>query len=352
MAVSAVSWMSVWTRAVIVPAVKRAIGVWAGVLLGAAIIGGGNGLYPHDITTIALNIPLAGIALAVTWVLLFVPVARILIKQPSASYLRSLPGPRVLPIVVAGAAIVVLQAPWIAVWVVGAGLRGAIVVAGFTLPIVAIAAYPATPPRARHPHWRSLSGALASIYVRALVRRAGHALVRGVGLAIVAGGVGGLMARNNALVGSAAAALASAAIAIVLIPGWAGALLPLVDVHRDSAWIAASLGASERTRITVLATAVGVVYVAGGVVAAITAAIIAGPSPYFALVVVAAAGTSLVTTRGLVWAERTADKTFARAVIAATLASAACVLAIGLLGAAGIGAIVAAGALAIATVKA
>jgi len=344
--------MSVWTRAVIVPAVKRAVGMWAGVLLAAAIIGGGNGLYPHDITQIALGVPAAGIALAATWVLLFVPVARILIRQPNASYLRSLPGPRVAPIVAAAAAIVLLQAPWIAVWIAGAGANGAIVVGGFTLPIVAIAAYPARPARARNPNWRTLPRALASIYLRALVRRAGHALVRGVGLALVAGGVGGLIVRNNALAGPDAAAIASAAIAIVLIPGWAGALLPLVDVHRDSAWIAASLGASERTRIAVLATAVGVVYAAGGVIAAIAAAIVAGPSAYFALVVVAAAGISLVTTRGLVWAERRADKTFARAVVAATLASAACVLAIGVLGAAGVGAIVAAGVIAIATVRA
>lgn len=346
------SWMTVWTRAVIVPATKRAVSMWAGVMLGAAIVGGGNGIYPHDVTTIALDVPLAGIALAAIWVLLFVPVARTLIKQPKASYLRSLPGPRVAPIVAAAAAVVVLQAPWIALWIAGAGARGAIVAAGFTLPIVAIAAYPARPARARNPRWSSLPRALASIYLRALVRRAGHALVRGVGLALVAGGVGGLMARNNALAGPAAATIATAAIAIVLIPGWAGALVPLVDVHRESAWIAASLGASERTRIAVLATAVAAVYVVGAAVAAIATAVVAGPSPYFALVVVAAAGISLVTTRALVWADRAAEKTLARAVVGATLASASCVLAIGLLGATGIVAMLAAGGLAIATVRA
>jgi hypothetical protein len=360
------TWMRAWTRAVIVPAFRRATAVWLGAALAGSLLFGGNGIPPKVITGLALHVPIVAVALGATWLLLYVPTARILVRQDAASYLRSLPGPRALPLVTAIVALVALQMPWLVLWIAGEGGSGVAVVAAGTLPIIAIAALPARPPRARRARWKTLTGALAGVYARALRRRAGHALVRGAGLAVLAGCVGGLFANNNQLEGQAAATMAAAVIAIVLVPGWAGALLPLVEAHRTSAWLARTLGASERARIGVLAIAVGGVYVAGAAIAAIAAASVGEPTPWLALVVVAAAGTSLVATRMLVWAERPAERAAARGLVSAgrsaqrtatrvaigaIVASAACVLALGLLGAAGAGAIVALGVLAIATVK-
>jgi hypothetical protein len=343
--------MSVWTRAVIVPATRRAAAVWLGAALGGVLVFGGNGIPPHDLTELALHVPIVAAVLVGTWTLLFVPTARVLLRQPSAHYLRSLPGPRAAPVIAMLAALVALQIPWLVLWIVGEGVRGLAVVAATTVPLAAIAAFPVRPPRASSPRWKTLVGALTGVYARALRRRAGHAIVRGVGLSILAGLVGGLVARNNQLEGASAATIASATIAIVLVPGWAGALLPLLEAHRSSAWLASTLGASERARIAVLAIAVAGVYVTGGIIAAIATAFVATPSPWLGLVVATSAGAALVATRALVWAERAPDKTAARAVVGAFAASAVAVLALGVLGAAGVPALAACGMIAIATVK-
>jgi len=240
------TWMRAWTRAVIVPAFRRASAVWLGAGLASSLLFGGNGIPPRVITGLALHVPIVAITLGITWMLLYVPTARILVRQDAASYLRSLPGPRAWPFVAALLAIIALQLPWLALWIAGEGVSGIAVVVAVTLPILAIAAIPARPARARRVQWKTLIGALSGVYLRALRRRAGHALVRGVGLAVLAGCVGGLFANNNALAGMRAATMASAVIAIVLVPGWAGALLPLVEAHRSSAWLARTLGASER----------------------------------------------------------------------------------------------------------
>ena len=69
--------------------------------------------------------------------------------------------------------------------------------------------------RVRVPRWRGPRTALAGVYVRGLARRAGDALVRGLGLAVLGGIAGALIVRNNHLDGLQAAVLASAVIAIV-----------------------------------------------------------------------------------------------------------------------------------------
>ncbi|MGE5180443.1 MAG: hypothetical protein ACM31C_00190, partial [Acidobacteriota bacterium] len=235
-------WLAVWTRAIVVPAARRAIGVWAGAAIVGAVVFGGNGMRPHDLTALALHSPAVGAVLAATWILLFVPSARLLVRWDAASYLRALPHPRAEPIAVAAAALVALQLPWLALWLAGEGTRGALVVAAVSLPAAAIAAWRPRPARARWPRWTSATRALAGVYARALLRRGGHALVRGAGLAVLAGIAGGLLARNNELAGAAAATIAASAIAVVLVPGWAGVLATLVDAHRAARWLAATLG--------------------------------------------------------------------------------------------------------------
>src|SRR5580698_2516196 len=71
-----VRWMQAFRRAVIVPGARRAAPVWAGSGIVGSIVFGGSGMQPHDLTTMALHDLGVGAALAVTWLLLFLPTAR------------------------------------------------------------------------------------------------------------------------------------------------------------------------------------------------------------------------------------------------------------------------------------
>lgn len=328
-------WLRVWMRAVIVPAGRRASGVWVGAAIGGGIVFGPTGMHPHDLTTLALHVPLVGAVLALTWLLLYVPTARMLVREEGGLYLRSLPAPRWQPEVVASLALVALQLPWLALWLAGDGLRGLAVVVALTIAIALVALWRPRPRRAGWPRWRTDRAALRGVYLRALRRRATDALVRGVGLAVLAGLVAGLVVRNNGLVEERGAVLGAGAIAIVLVPGWAGALLPLVEAHRASAWLATSLGISTLARTAVLATAVALVYVAGAAIAVTASAVFVGAATVAWLAgsaLVTALGCSLVATRALVRAERDDKGAASRVVVGAIVASALAVIGLGWLG--------------------
>ena len=346
-------WITVWTRAVIVPAGRRAGAVWVGAGIVAAVIFGPTAMQPRDLTALALHVAPVGIALAITWLLLLLPAARLLVRGDATAYLRALPHLRATPILMATIALVALQLPWLVLWWWGEGARGVVLVLAWTLAIALVAAWRAPRSRSHWPRWRNATGAFVGVYVRALRRRAADALVRAAGLALLAGLAATLLVRNNQLAGLPAGTLASAAISTVLVPGWAGALLPLLDAHRASAWLAASTGLSSSARIRVLATCVAGVYALAALIAwAVAAVLLADASTIAALVrviVPTAVGTSLVATRLLLWADRAPASTAPRAIIGAILSSATAVLTLGLLGAAGSIAMVALGVLAIAT---
>jgi hypothetical protein len=337
-----VSWLAVWIRVVIVPSARRALPVWIGAGIVAAVIFGGTGMQPHDLTQLALHSPGVAIALALTWLLLFVPVARLLVRDEATRFLRSLPFAPLPPRVIAVGALLVLQLPWLALWLVGEHVLGLLLALAYT-PIIAVAAlWVPRPPRAGNV--RGLGG----VYTRALARRASDALIRAVGLALLAGGAAGLFVRNNQLDPSAAAVLATAVIAIVLVPGWVGALLPLIEAHRTSAWLAQSLGISEARRWFVLGWTIAKIYVAATAIALIPAAILLADP----LTIVEAAGTAISTaivlaaivTRGVMWAERSSTPA-AKIVVGAIVASALAVLLLGWLGIAGVAALAALAAL-------
>lgn len=384
------TYLRVWTRAVIAPAWRRATAVWIGAGIAGGIVFGPTGMHPHDLTRLALGVPAVGAVLALTWLLVFVPTARVLVRADGATFLRSLPGPRWSPRVLAAVALVGLQLPWLALWTIGDGARGLAIVVALSAVIALVATWRVRPRVARVPRWRHGRAALRGVYLRALRRRASDALVRGVGLAILAGLVAALVVRNNELAGPAAAVLGSCAIAIVLIPGWVGALLPLVEAQRASHWLASSLGVSTAARIAVLASVVAGVYLAGMLLAVGAAAIAfaslfassasASVSTIGWLAVVALAtslGMSLVVTRALVGADRNAaqrddrdaarddiagarervgleqatSNAPARVVVGAISASALGVLCLGWLGVTGAGALLAVGVCAVLTAR-
>src|SRR5687768_12633331 len=198
------TWLGVFVRAVVVPATRRATPAWLGCAVIAGLAFGEQGVQPRDLTLLAQNNLAIGIVLAATWTLIHLPAARVLVRADGAQFLRSLPSPRVLPSLVRALAFVALQLPWLALWLAGARLRGLAIVVALSVVIALVAAWrPRLPTRT--PTWRSPFAALFAIHLRALARRAGDSLLRGAGLAILAGAAAGLFVRNNALVGSAAA---------------------------------------------------------------------------------------------------------------------------------------------------
>ncbi|MEJ7596886.1 MAG: hypothetical protein WKG01_03155 [Kofleriaceae bacterium] len=348
-------WLDVWIRAVIVPAGRRASAIWVGCAVVAAVIFGPTGLQPSDLTELALHAPLVGAMLAFTWILIFAPTARLVLRAEGAAYLRSLPGPHVAPFLIGTATLFALQAPWVALWVVGDGIRGLAIVVAVTLVIVVLARW--RPPRAvaKWPNWRTDGAALRAIQLRALRRRAGDALVRGIGLALLAGGTAGLFIRNNHLRESAAAIMGASVIAVVLVPAVVGVLLVIVGAHRETAWLAATLGISRGQRVLAVVYAIAIVQLlacgiaigAASVVADVnwtTAAWLLGTSLGVAL------GTALWGARVLLAAEDSpsiASRTVAGSVVVASLA----ILCLGLFGVPGLAAFIATGVLALATVR-
>jgi hypothetical protein len=313
-------WMTVWTRAVIGPAARRAGALWIGSGVVAAVVFGPTGMHPHDLTGLALGVVPVGVALALTWLLLFLPTARVIVRADAASYLHALPGPRITPALTATVALVALQLPWLVLWLVGDGARGVAIVGAWTIAIALVASWRPRRRRVTDPRWRSGGRALAAIYARGLVRRGGDTLVRSIGLAVVAGIAGALLIRNNELAGAPAATIATAVLVVIMVPCWAGVMMPLLDAHRTSAWLVAAVGISPWA----IATFAGVA-------------------------IATAVGAGLCAVRLLVWADRAPTAAAPRAVVGAILAAAVAVLALGLFGAGGAAATCAVGVIAIAS---
>jgi hypothetical protein len=313
----------VWVRAVIGPALRRSAAVWIGSGIVAAVIFGPTAMQPHDLTSLALHDPGAGAVLAATWLLMFVPTARILVRADQATYLRSLPHGPTWPIAVV--ALVALQLPWLVLWALGEGARGLGVVAVLTVPIALLAAWRPRRRRAAVPRWAGGRRALAAVYARGVVRKGGDALVRGVGLAILAGLAGAMLVRNNALVGIHAGVMASAVIAIVLVPAAAGALLPLADAHRSADPLAASLGVATRAPLAIV---VAGVYAIAGVVATTVAVSVTGNALIAPLVLATAIAIGLMIVPSL-------SGPPAKIIVRAVVATAVAVVLLGWLGATG-----------------
>ena len=348
------TWVSVWTRAVIEPAWRRTLAVWVGSAIASAIVFGPTGMQPSDLTALALHAPGVGAVLAATWLLLFLPTARVIVWADAASYLRALPGPWLAPWLVGGAALIAFQLPWLTLWVLGEGVRGAGVAGAMTVVIALVARWRPRTGRPRAPAWHASGAALRGIYVRALRRRASDALVRGAGLAILAGLAAGLFVGNNQLGGVDAAVIGASVIAIVLVPATVGPAIALVEAHRQTAWLAASLGISRATRVTALVWALVLVQLAASAIAIATSAIVlreAAPVAWIAITsLVCAVAAALGNARVLLVAAQ-APSVAARLAAGAVVVAAMTVLWLGLLGVAGLAAIVASALFALLTVR-
>jgi hypothetical protein len=343
-------WIIVWTRAVVVPAARRADATWLGCAIVAAVIFGPTAMRPSDVTGLALHDLGVASVLGATWLMMFVPTARLIVRPP-VGYLCSLPGDRRAARAIAALALVGLQLPWLALWIAGEGVLGAGVVLATTVVVAAVAMWRPAPRRPRIPAWRRAFTALAAIHLRALRRRAGDALIRGAGIAVLAGIAAGLLVRNNQLEGAPAGVLGAAIIAVVVMPAQLGTVLVTLATHRDSAWLAASSGISPATRIAAVACARSVVHLAAAAIAVAVAMVITGGAPWLPVVALGTGlGTALGEARAMLVHE--ASPTVAvRVVIGAIAVTAIAVLCLATLGASGALAMIAIGASALLLVK-
>ncbi len=348
-------WLDVWTRAVIVPAWRRAAAVWVGAALVGALIFGKNAMHPSDLTWLALHNVAIGSVLGVTWLLVFVPTARLLIRGEGASYLRSLPGPTIAPRMLALGALFLLQLPWLLLWTIGEGAVGLVVVCAVTLAIVVLASWRPPVMKAKWPGWKRDGTALRAIHLRALRRRAGDALVRGAGLAILAGAGAGLFVRNNDLVDADAAVVGSSVMAVVLVPAEVGVLLVILTTHRQTAWLAASLGMSYATRVGSIVYAIAVVQLAATLIALGGLALVAEPDQvtmtWIAGTSIAVALSSALGCTRILLSGEESPTVAPRVVIGSTAIAALALLCLGLFGLPGVAGLFAACMLALVTVK-
>lgn len=350
-----VRWADVWTRAVILPAWRRAGAIWVGCAIVAAIIFGPTGMQPSDLTGLALHNPGVGAVLLATWLLIYAPTARLITRADAAAYLRTLPGPRFAPLLIGGGAFLALQLPWLLLWVIGDGVTGLAVFGLESLVLLLLARWRPPAVRAGWPAWKHGGQALRGIHLRALRRRAGDALIRGAGLSFLAGGAAGLFVRNNDLAGPAAATVGAAVIAVVLVPAYVGVLLVLLGAHRQTAWLADTLGLLPGARVAALTWAIAVVQLVASAIALGGAALVAEPTGETLLWLVAATlavalGTALACARVLLGSQDS-DTVAARVVMGAITVAAAAVLCLGLLGPAGAAAFATAGLFAVTTAR-
>jgi len=344
-------WLWAWARAVLVPASRRADAAWLGCGIVAALVFGPTAMRASDLTGLALGDPGVGLVLAATWLLVFLPTARMVVRAEPAAYLYSLPGAPRTARGLAAAALLVLQLPWLALWTLGEGPLGLAIVVANTAVIAAIASWRPPRLRARAPAWRTGGQALRAVHLRALRRRAGDALVRGAGLAVLAGIAAGLLVRNNQFSGERAGVLAASIIAVVLVPAQIGAALVTLAAHRETTWIADAFGIARRTRIAALVFAVAIVHLGATAIASAAAMVFAGANPWLAVIAPAIAlGTALGEARAMVASD--ASPTVAvRVVIGAIVNAAIAVVCLAVLDAAGAIASLAIGAAALIAVK-
>ncbi len=277
------AWARVWSRAVVEPAWRRSVGVWAGTFLVGGLVFGPTAMHPRDVTQLAWREPWFGALLATTWLLVFLPIGRIVVRGDAARFLRSLPAWRFVHVALVASSLVALQIPWLLLWVGGERAAGAAFVAIETCVIAALASIPAPRPRSAAPRWRTAGQALRGTLFRALPRRAGDAMLRGTGFAVLAGLAAGLFVRNNRLADDGAAVVAGCVLAVAMLPAQLGGVLALAEASRQSRWVARSAGLTSRTRALALAAVLG---------AWTSALAIVGVACSFALTASSAAGTT------------------------------------------------------------
>jgi hypothetical protein len=345
------AWTSAWARATWGPAGRRATPVWVGIAMMVPVLFGENGMRPRDLTTAVLARVEVAVVLAVAWLLLIAPVGRALVRSPGTDYLRALPAPRGArwACVVIGA--IGAQLPWTILWTAGEGAAaGAIATLGAAIVTVGVGVAPGLAPRVRVPRWRRRWTAAAGVHARGVTRTAGASLVRGAGLALLAGAVGGALVRINELAGAAAVTYAAAIAAVLIAIALAGSVAAVAEGERRLEWLARAtgLGLARAGGATIVLGAIGAALgvVAGGSAAALGGADAATSAAVAGAGIAVGLGLGLAGTRVATWARGARGEGIdgARIVLGAGACGFVAAAAIGAFGPVGLVAIVAGGA--------
>ncbi|WP_437987122.1 hypothetical protein [Sorangium sp. So ce117] len=315
-------------------AFARAMPLYMGMGLVAAVVFGGNGMHPSQLTGIAGESPLFRVALWGAWLLVGTPAARALLRAPATFFLRALPVPRRELLSAHALLLAVAELPWVALWAIGAGalagcaagaaalaarcmllarprgarelsalalLAGAIalgapasVLLACTAPALAVGLraavarapeIPAGRERSMIPPAAPALVALALGYLAALVRGHRAVLVRGLALAAIGALAAVAWARNSGRFGGGPLAAASlVALAPVALCAGAGLSGPVLREERRLAWLLDACGAAAGLR-------------AGAVVAAVAAPLVALALGHGALVGALTGAAPSVTLR-------------------------------------------------------
>ncbi|WP_437641126.1 hypothetical protein [Sorangium sp. So ce854] len=304
-------------------AVARAMPLTMGLGVVAAVVFGGNGMHPSQLTGLAgASLPFR-IAMWAVWLLVAMPAARALLRAPATFFLRALPVPRAELLSAHALLLAVAELPWVALWAIGVGavdgipagalagcaagasaiaahgmvlarprgarelaalalLAGAILLGAPAVPLLACAApalvvglraaFVRAPeiPAGREPSLLPsvapvVGGALASLalaYVAALVRGHRAVLVRGMALAALGAFVGSAWARTHELAGEPLAAASLVALAPFALFVGAGLAGPVLREERRIAWLLDASGAAAPLRAGAAAAAVAAPVVA------------------------------------------------------------------------------------------
>ncbi|WP_437683044.1 hypothetical protein [Sorangium sp. So ce131] len=363
-------------------AFARAMPLYMGVGLVAAIVFGGNGMHPAQLTGLAGESFVFRVALWAAWLLLGAPAARALLRAPAAFFLRTLPVPRVHLLSAHALLLSIAELPWVLLWAFGAGalagaaacvsalaahcmllarprggremaalslLAGAVLL-GAPAPLLLACAAPALAvglraafvrapevPAGRAPAlvWGAVpgaSGALLSLslaYLAALLRGHRAVLVRGLALTAVGALAAAAWIRTSEpLAGAPLAAASLVALAPFALCASAGFSGPVLREERRMAWLLDACGASAPLRAGAGAAAVAAPAVAlalghGAATAALTRA-----APAMALRLLAGAGLAGLLLSGIAlgcvrWAERQDGRDSSRVLLSVLAAVAA-----------------------------
>ncbi|MFO0551026.1 MAG: ABC transporter ATP-binding protein [Polyangiaceae bacterium] len=121
------SVLGVVTRTAGARAAARALPVFIGLLVGAAVLFGPTGVQPSDVgRAIALSFPLR-VAAAAAWFLIATPLARLVLADRRGDFLRALPRTRLRSFVAVVSLLVLLQLPSVLFWGAARGAGAALV---------------------------------------------------------------------------------------------------------------------------------------------------------------------------------------------------------------------------------
>jgi hypothetical protein len=293
-------------------ALLRGTPLLVGVAIAASILFGPQGMTAADAVGALERTPLLGLGLFAAWILAAGPSVRPLFGTRTTLILRSLAPPRAFyPAILV--ALAVAEAPWVILFLKGAGpvaglaalattmavhaslagrrpLVAALVVAavivaaptaralagGLALLVGLPAAFrAAAEPRAGHRGWRfgaRPTVALAAAHLAGALRGAPAAWIRALIVTAAAGLLVALVGRNHALSGRPLVSLALAMGAPALVVALGGVISALAAAEAAAAWVVDAAGVPRETRTAarVLAAAA-----AGAVAGALLGAVVA-----------------------------------------------------------------------------